>query len=1526
MNSIHNNHPKASRAQWAKLLLSLALLGGMQSPSTYAQRVTDQLDRGLIVVPSGNGYQVSWRLLGEEYYDVTYNLYRDGSLIAEGLKTSNYHDASGTAASQYTVSAVVRGVEQAQCAAVQPWSNSYLLITPEHKDIKSTLTPNDACCADLDGDGQLEILMKFDNASEISQSYPRLGPVVNGVSTEEYTIFEMLKLNGERMWWVNCGPNMGDFQNNEQNLAGYDWDCDGKAEVVMLLKEGSTIHMSDGSTYVIGQDGKNGTAWTNYRAATGGGVNWFLPVGKEFLVYCDGTTGQIYDIIDYPLARLESGENDINSAWGDGSGHRCSKFFFGAPYLDGHKPSIFLARGIYTRHKMKAFDVDPTTHKLTERWRWYNNTNGPWKGQGYHNYGIADVDMDGRDEIVFGSMVIDDNGLGLSTTGLGHGDAQHCGDFNPYTKGLELYTCQEDNPGNVYRDATTAKIYHRYIAGSDDGRAMMDNFCNDFPGSIGCSAREGAISSVTYEAVDGMSATGINTNFRIYWDGDLCSETFNSQSGKNTAGCVAKYGSWSPIYTCEGSMTNNDTKSTPCFQGDILGDWREEIIMRDANNNIRIYSTPTATSWRVPTLWSDHQYRNAMVWQMNGYNQPPHVSYFLGEMEGITMAPPPLTTMGREVVASGATVGTEYDGKHVLLSDNADTQLALAEGAKPYVLTINVPSWVQGTALSECSVQKTTINYTYYTCTVSAGSLASDARLVKQGDGALQLPNTEFTHTGETRVWGGTLIFDGSMTQSDLWLNRHTTLQSNGGKFKSVTALYGSQVSPGGLSLVGTMTVDSLYLDFGSRLVINLQEGKCDSLKLRSLRTVRKTGSAWTQAGPEYLMPVLEVVGTDLQAGDYVIAECDALYGSLSNIKVEGVEDFKTGLRYEDGRIILTLGGTRGASVITWTGRESAIWDYATTANFKLAETGAGDIFVNGDQVEFSDVADRFTVQVTGDLKVDTLRFANETKGYTLQGDGHIVAGALVKEGAGTLTITNDNSYTGGNYLRGGTVVIQSLANDIQTTGSLGGKTTSSAQFTIQNGAQLKTTSAVTCGSPIKLIGSEGGVLNNSADFTMQSALYGTLLTKTGGGTLIGNATGTLQRLVVQQGTLRSNAANVAQVIEMQGGSLYDAARVTYSNEIYIAEGKQASWTTCNRSTYTNKLTGTGSVTVYCATEKGTGWYATRTPLKFNLSAFEGTLVAGAVYTADARFTLSTDNGGTGYTLNIPAGIIVQNEGKTLAMGQLTGSGDLGGYCTFSNNGSSGTNTWQVGNDEDFSFSGRVIGADAFVKQGTGTMSATGVWTTTGKVTVSGGTLKVSSKTCLGTGALEVTAGATLQATSYSPTQALTNSSVTIRGRLYPNMSNIAYGSVLFNGQNVTIANTGELHLTLGKASTSTTMMSGCAVKGVGTLALNGKLHLSFYKYVPAVGDELRLWTNVTKVTGTPTIQIDEVDGMIITVDDSRLLSEGVLVVTGVTSGIDALAADAGQETLFNLRGQKAGQAAQPSGIYVQKGKKIIVR
>ncbi|MBQ0072957.1 MAG: hypothetical protein KBT34_02045 [Prevotella sp.] len=1463
-----------------------------------AQRFTDKLDRGLVAMKTTKGVFVSWRIFGEEYYDVQYNLYRDGSKVNdEPLNVSNYMDASGTTSSSYTVKAVVKGVEQKESKAVKPWTTSYKEITLKHDGIKSTLVPNDACCADVDGDGELEVLMKFDNATEAGQGYPKNGAKVNGVYTNEHSIFEIFKLDGTRLWWVNCGPNMGDFQNNEQNIVGYDWNMDGKAEVLMRLAEGSTIHYADGSTYTIGTDGKNGTSWTNYRptdntdgTGKGGGANWFMCSGAEFLVYCNGETGQVFDLITYPLARLEPGET-YEKAWGvdkyDG-GHRASKFFFGAPYLDGRNPSIFLARGIYTQIKMCAYDVNKTTNKLMKRWDWRQTSGGSWMWQGYHNYAIADVDMDGRDEIIYGSMVIDDNGKGLSTTGLGHGDAQHCGDLNPFIHGLEQFACNEESEGYNYRDATTSKMYAAKLhVGSDIGRSMAGNFSNSYPGAQGCAIWGDPILSLVTNKDISLTKTGLTQNMRIYWDGDLLEECFNYSNGKNTAGAVYKVGS-GLLYTCEGSMTNNDTKGTPCYQGDVLGDWREEIIMRTANNNIRIYSTPTPTTNRNYSLWHDHQYRNGMVWQMCGYNQPPHVSYFIGELEGITMAPPPLTMTDRTEVKNGGTVSSSLNDKHVIVCETGNTSVSIENGAKPYILTFNVPSWVQGTAGTNYTAKEATINYTYYTCNVTSGSLAGAARLVKQGDGILNLPKVDMTHSGNTDIWEGTLNFDGTMKNSDLWLNRFTTLNTDGGTFKSIKAQYDAKINPGGEGKIGTVNVTgNLTLDYGSRVVIDIDGANYDKLIANTLTLVKKTGTAWTDYGPEFIQPVVELRGSNILAGDYVIAECKTLEGAATNLKVIGADQYKKGLRFENGKLILTLGNTRGASDIVWKGDASNVWNVATAENFFLADdaTKTPDVYVNGDAVTFNDEATATTINLTENIKPSAVVVSNETKALTISGEGNITTGSFTKTGKGTVTMSNLNTYTGINTLSGGTTKVSALSNSIDEKGNLGYK----GKIYMSNGAVLQNTAAVTNGASIQISSDEGGVLTNDAKFTQEVAISGTQLTKNGSGEFAMNGNGSnLTRLVVKAGTLSTNQSYPAKTVEMQSGTLN--LNVGSACAVDVPENRNATVRfTDGRGTYSNRIIGAGNATVWMTTANGTSGYAVRAGINGNWSSFTGTLIPSAV---DGRFTFNNSYGIPNGTMKLNSGVSVHTVGQTYPIGEVTGTGSLSGYISLAQSGS-GTATWNVGGkNTDFTFDGIVTGgATKFNKVGTGTMTVTGLWDNTGAVGVNKGTLIIKKSTCLGTGALTIANGATLMGQTGSDVETngfINNSSVTVNGTLYPaasETSNLTSNIMMFNKQNVTVSNTGMLRFNIRTKATSTTTKCGSRIYNINTLALNNcKISIRMIpgsSWTPAVGDDINLWDDVTTVTGNPTIVSEPYKGMIYTFA-AKDLAEGLITITGI--------------------------------------------
>lgn len=1460
-----------------------------------AQRFTDKLDRGLVAVKTTKGVYCSWRIQADEYYDVKYNLYRDGTKVnAEPLDVSNFTDTSGSESSQYTVKAVLNGVEQQASKAATVFKSNYKEIKIKHDaSLKATYEPNDACCADVDGDGEVEILMKFNNKEEGEQLYPKNGPTINGVATKEYSMLACLKQDGTVLWWVNCGPNMGDFQNNEQNIVGYDWDMDGKAEVVMRLEEGSTVHMADGTTYTIGANGKNGSSWTNYREPKGSGsVEWFTHYGKEFLWYCEGATGKPYQCIEFPLKRLEDGETDLKAAWGDGYGHRSSKYFFGAPYLDGKHPSIFLGRGIYTRHKFIAYDVDPKTHDLKVRWKWTNNQPGsPWYGQGYHNYIVADVDWDGRDEIVWGSMVIDDNGMGLSTTGLGHGDAQHIGDFNPYIHGQEMFACNEDNPSNNYRDATTSKIYYRKTDTNDDGRCLAGNFYNDFPGAVGHSAHDTPISTVTNDHVS-TNTNGLSMNFRIYWDGDLLEECFNNtEVTKPGVGTIA---------TFLGAYSNNGTKATPCYQGDIFGDWREEVIERTADNNIRIYTTNEPTKWRNYSLWYDHQYRNGMVWQPCGYNQPPHVSYFLGELEGITIAPPPLTTTGREEV--GSSISKALDGKHALLATTGDATVNVTEGASPAIFTDNAPSWVQGTAASECRTKDTEIKYTYYTHTLTGGAFTGGMRLVKQGDGTLVLPNVKQTYTGKTDVWAGTLQFDGTMESSPVWLNRFAELNSNGGNFKGgIKADYGSVIRPGGKESIGTLTTSSLDLGFGARVVFDAKDGNVDKLVAAKMSIEKK----YWKNGPQYNTPVFEFA-TAPAPGTYTLAEVGELTGKLSDIVVEGLDGHKFSLEYTDGKIILNLSDTRDSESCVWTGEKGSVWDLMSTENFSSSDK----MFVTGDELTFNDDAATSNVSIAEDVTPGNLYFKNNKKVYSLAGKGSILGeGSLNVEGTGTVYVKNTNKYSGGTNVKGGTLIPTTLANkDGLEYGSLGAADNT---ITLSNTGILKITTGMTASHPI-VLGEDGGVINNTGTLILNGGIRkgsgkNRDLYKMGAGTLQLNSTADFDVLYINQGTVydfqdghfsgKTIVLNGSKVVLQASNSIYSSNSDNVNIE--VPKGKSGIWYPDGRCDYTGKLTGEGTIDIY-----GT-WI--RCPFKGDWSKFAGTINAkrGNKNAYEPVFDFNNTYGIPLATLNVDSRFTKDyafcTNGKSFAIGALTGTG----YISNGGNFGSGANTLTIGGkNTNFEFKGSINGSNV-VKNGTGiwTISSEDVLANAKSLKIRDGVVKLNK--------------ATATSSMTAPTVLYVQNEGELRGMGCTYGVSLLKGGILRPGSNAETAqtnNTGVINIlknlnALAGSSiyvnkTKADSISVNAYTGSkspawaflnvgGNAVLNGTIYVTYKDtWTPAVGDYVRVLDCAGSISGNPTFELQALPAGL-EWDTTPFLSTGTIRVT-VSTGIKEVGLDGG--------------------------------
>lgn len=617
----------------------------------------ENLSRGVVAVRQDDDkIFVGWRMLGTDADDIAFNLYRaaeTGKAVKLNDKpiadVTNFVDdkADLTKSNAYFVRPVLKKKEREPSAKFTLPANSeikqYLSVplqTPEN------YTPNDASVGDLDGDGEYEIVLhQAGRGRDNSQA---------GMTSEP--ILQAYKLDGTLLWTINLGKNIREGAHYTQFIV-YDFDGDGRAEIACKTADGTV----DGKGKIIG-DGK--ADWRNPENTFAPGINQrgesgqrnvtgYVLRGPEFLTIFEGRTGAELATTKYIPGRHPTKENptadESKEVWGDGYGNRVDRFLAGAAYLDGARPSLIMARGYYTRTVLAAWDY--RDGKLTNRWTFDSSSseaNKRFAGQGNHNLSVGDVDNDGKDEIVYGAMVVDDDGKGLYSTGLGHGDALHLSDLDPDRPGLEVFDIQErfDDAGAHFRDARTGEILWKKPSqkAGDDGEGPGRGLSIDID-----PRHKGHESWVFGAEIRGLfnakgakisDKTPRSCNFGVFWDGDVLRELLNRNQ-------ISKW-NWEkeiddPLFTAEGAMSNNGTKATPALSADIFGDWREEVILRSTDNKeLRIYTTTIPTKHRFYTFMHDPQYRLSVAWQNVAYNQPPHTSFYVGE--GMAKPPRPAIT------------------------------------------------------------------------------------------------------------------------------------------------------------------------------------------------------------------------------------------------------------------------------------------------------------------------------------------------------------------------------------------------------------------------------------------------------------------------------------------------------------------------------------------------------------------------------------------------------------------------------------------------------------------------------------------------------------------------------------------------------------------------------------------------------------------------------------------------------------------------------------------------------------------
>lgn len=646
---------------------------------------------------ASQGVYLSWRLFEADSSDVRFTIYKNGQMLETALSGTNYIDKTGTADDKYQV---VGSTDQAlglTSQSVATWQNKYIemeLDTPEDQELPDGTscyyTANDMTVADLDGDGQYELVVKW--APSTSKDNSQSGYTGNTI-LDAYDI-DANSGSAKRMWRIDLGVNIRSGAHYTQ-FQVWDMDGDGKAEVLCKTADGTT----DGQGTCIGDGSKD------YRNTSG-----YILEGPEFLSIFNGQTGAVMDTIDYKPARGNV------SAWGDAYGNRVDRFLSCIAYLDGQRPSAVFCRGYYTRTCLVAYDF--INGKLVERWSFDSDIAGQqYESQGNHGISVADIDQDQKDEIIYGALVLDHDGSVKYSTGLGHGDAMHVSDWMPSNDGLEVFSVHEHADAQYQvelHDAETGKILFGYYTGKDTGRGMAADVDPTAPGAEFWANAEwngtdgGMYSSAsTFDKVLKLSNTTPSVNFSIFWDGDLLSElqdhTFNN-AGTNYHPVSTNITKWDyesqqsvTIFESSEIATSNGTKGNLGLVADVLGDWREEIIARskDQNNKIRIYTTTLETNYSIPCLMEDHQYRIGVAWQNVAYNQPAHLSYLLSE--GVITAQPKVeeTTTSKVTLswtaASDGVYGHAIDGYNIYRSlaeqDNYELVGTVEAGTLEYVDT-----------------------------------------------------------------------------------------------------------------------------------------------------------------------------------------------------------------------------------------------------------------------------------------------------------------------------------------------------------------------------------------------------------------------------------------------------------------------------------------------------------------------------------------------------------------------------------------------------------------------------------------------------------------------------------------------------------------------------------------------------------------------------------------------------------------------------------------------------------------------
>lgn len=1522
-----------------KFLTALLFSATIASPA-MAQRIQQDLGRGVVAVDrhaersvtSGTeGKLVSWRRLATESENTQYNVYQNGTLLAT-TKNTNLKLNKLVNNDVFKVVPVLDGKEDETTAgefkystAKQPYSNAFMKILfegkvcdPDSYDAKY-IWP-----ADLDGDGEYDYIV-----GQVSRDHSK--------TTDKVQAY---KSDGTYLWTVDMGVNTWICEGQNDQVLAYDINCDGKAEVLLRSSEGTRFwdkSANDFGLYPFKSDKLDidGDGITNYE-------NSATRIPPFYISVVDGLTGAELTSAELDYSQVHDGNDQYGrdkraNYMTDNLGHEYA-FMTGhycITYSDGIHPSLMME--CLNRDKNKShhnyvfeFKFDWNNGKPSNwhhSYTWSRNDKTPWPAE-FHQLRVADVDGDGIDEMLEGGYGVNPIKDMVFSAGIGHGDRYRVSDIDPTRPGLETYAIQQSNLlGQVIYDAATGEHLKEWYLPSvvDVGRGE----CMDVdPDHLGYEVY--STMANLYDCKGNVIKEG-DTSYPcegIWWDGDLSREVLNSPGGNgySTNTMITKYNGGRLVEFSQESewSVHAGWGLRPAFWGDIIGDWREEVVFlyNPGGRNLGLigYTTNIPTGYSFYTLQHDPHYR--LDCTTRGYYQSPNTGFYLGS----DMPMPPLPAVQKTDLrwangsawANGGSGFTSFDqtsalafadGKSVVfdISGNNAQSIALNTEVKPSATYIMAP-----------------VGHSYTFAGTGAIAGTGDVWKSERGEATI---NANITTTGTTIVSNGILNVNGTIA-GNLSLR---ALGSLGGK----TTINGDVDLEGSLNLQGCRLMPKEVMMFGKSLNVgnanpfskkfgyglvvetSLGDGTADMIKINGKLTVNR---------PLQFVVDPKSQDNDRLKGEYTLIEAtEGIECADDMVKVAGLDGHPFSIKIADGKIVIVVNGSREASQnVQWSGAESNKWDYSSQ-NFSL--NGSATPFVKNDEIVFNDKASSKTVQLDAKM-IQNGVVVNTDDTYTFSGDGAISGtGDVVKEGKGKLVMNlKNNDYTGRTIINGGTLSIGEILDAGQVC-PIGSSSAAATNLHI-NGGNLEYTGTNSATN-------HGIALTDTATITISKAngslalngnISGTsaVLIKDGAGqlSLCQTSTQLLKGVVLANGTLaqgdyRMSLGSVPFLVTGKNTTYKFVANSSMStipyfkNAVTIAEGAKLTIEGANRAGLQGSVAGNGSLVL------NTG--GVRYDISMNMSKFEGSLLINggarlmSSLTDMKKLTLSLGDGASMRHLQAGSSTVVA---AALNVGALA---DAAGYSSFKTKPTFGADneSWTVGyNNADATFSG-ILAAKSITKVGTGNWTLKGNENTS-NITVNGGKLTIFNTTGnVTSGTMTIANGGMLAGTGNVATV------------------NVQAGGVINPGLTETLVGTIKVTKSLSMQQNATIVIKVSGSNGkidvtgdTFTMAGNDTILISPIKGKSfADGDRLVIFTGKRPMNGWI---IKSTDGS--QWDDSTLATDGAITCKLASTGIAGVEADAselvdvvtldGVVIRSNVERCKATDHL-PRGVYVVGGKVI---